>query len=106
MATSPLSANSATAPPYGVEQRKGFDLRQFWHCLLERIWIVTLCVIAGLFLALGYLARTPKLYQGHTVLEVDFQEPNMVNDSGNPARSARPMFLATIEPLHTIEQTP
>ena len=38
------------------------------------------------------------------MLEVDFQEPNMVNDSGNPARSARPMFLATIEALHTIEQ--
>jgi polysaccharide biosynthesis transport protein len=104
MAASPLSANSTTAAPYAVEQRRAFDLRQFWHSFLERIWIVTLCVIAGLFLALGYLARTPKLYQGHTVLEVDFREPNMVNESGNPARSARPMFLETLDALRTIEQ--
>src|SRR5947199_4760280 len=103
MATSPLSANSATAPPYGVEQRKGFDLRQFWHSFLERIWIVTLCVIAGLFLALGYLARTPKLYQGHIVLEVEFQEPSLVG-SDEPASRMRSMFLASQEALRTIEQ--
>ena len=102
MATSPLSANSATAPPYGVEQRKGFDLRQFWHSFLERIWIVTLCVIAGLFLALGYLARTPKLYQGHIVLEVDFEEPTMVNDTQKSSRTDR--FLASLDALRTIEQ--
>ena len=39
-----------------------FDFRRFWHSLVERIWIVALCVLAGLFLALGYLARTPQLY--------------------------------------------
>ena len=49
-----------------------FDFRRFWHSFLERIWIVAICILAGLFLALGYLARTPKLYQGHTVLEVEF----------------------------------
>src|SRR5437667_790174 len=103
MATSPLSANSATTPAYGVEQRRGFDLRQFWHSLVERIWIVTLCVIAGLFLALGYLARTPKLYQGHVVLEVDFQEPTMVNENGT-ARNGHSMFLANLDALRTIEQ--
>jgi polysaccharide biosynthesis transport protein len=103
MAASPPSANSETAPPDAVEQRRGFDLRQLWHCFLERIWIVTLCVIAGLFLALGYLARTPKLYQGHTVLEVDFQEPTVVNADGSSSRGHSP-FLASLEALRTIEQ--
>ena len=95
----PSSANSAAPAPYALEQRKGFDLRQFWHSLLERIWIVTLCVVAGLFLALGYLARTPKLYQGHTVLEVDFQEPTVVNVDSR----TRPV-LGNLEALRTIEQ--
>jgi polysaccharide biosynthesis transport protein len=104
MASSPLSANSAAAAPYAVEQRRGFDLRQFWHSFLERIWIVILCVIAGLFLALGYLARTPKLYQGHTVLEVDFQEPTILNDSETSSRAARSTFLASLDALRTIEQ--
>ncbi len=61
-----------------MEPQRGFNLRQFWHAFLERIWIVGLCVLAGLFVALGYLGRTPKTYQSHAVLEVDFQEPTFV----------------------------
>ena len=95
-----------TAPPANVdlfEQKRGFDFLRLWHAVLERIWIVVLCVVAGLFLALGYLARTPKLYQGHTVLEVEFQEPNFVT-SEEPASRMRSMFLASQEALRTIEQ--
>src|SRR6184192_4885959 len=101
--SSSLSANSDAPVPYAVEQKGGFHLLQFWHSLLERMWIVVLCVIAGLFLALGYLARTPKLYQGHTVLEVEFQEPSLVG-SEEPASRIRSMFLASQEALRTIEQ--
>src|SRR6266513_23969 len=83
--------------------RSGFNLRRFWHSLVERIWIVAICVAAGFFIALGYLARTPKLYQGHTVLEVEFQEPSFLptDDSTTHMRS---MFLASQEALRTIEQ--
>jgi polysaccharide biosynthesis transport protein len=81
----------------------GFDFRRFWHSFVERIWIVALCVLAGLFVALGYLARTPKLYQGHTVLEVEFQDPTLVATEDSAARM-RSMFLASQEALRTIEQ--
>jgi polysaccharide biosynthesis transport protein len=81
----------------------GFDFRRFWHSFVERIWIVALCVLAGLFVALGYLARTPKLYQGHTVLEVEFQEPTLMT-TGDSAARVRPTFLASQEALRTIEQ--
>ena len=81
----------------------GFDFRRFWHSFVERIWIVALCVLAGLFVALGYLARTPKLYQGHTVLEVEFQDPTLVTTEDSAARM-RSMFLASQEALRTIEQ--
>ncbi len=89
-----------------AEPERGFDFRQFWHTLIERIWIVALCVLAGLFLGLGYLARTPKLYQGHTVLEVDFQEPTVVSteESAARARMRSTSFLASQEALRTIEQ--
>src|SRR5213083_740727 len=79
-----------------------FDFRRLWHSLIERIWIVAICVLAGLFLALGYLARTPKLYQGHTVLEVDFQEPSVI--SADASARMRSAFLASQEALRTIEQ--
>src|SRR5205823_8732325 len=71
--------------------------------LVERIWIVAICVLAGLFLALGYLARTPKFYQGHTVLEVEFQEPSFVPTADYTTRT-RSVFLASQEALRTIEQ--
>src|SRR5213595_3694581 len=80
-----------------------FDFRRFWHSLAERSWIVAICVLAGLFLALGYLARTPKLYQGHTVLEVEFQEPTIIATDDSAARM-RSTFLASQEALRTIEQ--
>src|SRR5881275_215681 len=80
-----------------------FDFRRYWHSFLERIWIVAICVLAGLFLALGNLARTPKLYQGHTLLEVELQDPTFVatEDSATRMRSA---FLASQDALRTIEQ--
>src|SRR4029077_8339236 len=87
-----------------MEPQRGFNLRQFWHAFLERIWIVALCLLAGLFVALGYLGRTPKTYQAHSVLEVDFQEPTVVAASSDAATRARSMFLASQEALRTIEQ--
>ena len=86
-----------------AEGLQRFDFRRFWHSFVERIWIVAICVLAGLFLALGYLARTPKLYQGHTVLEVEFQEPTFLATDDSATRM-RSMFLASQEALRTIEQ--
>ena len=80
-----------------------FDFRRYWHSFLERIWIVAICVLAGLFLALGNLARTPKLYQAHTVLDVELEEPSFVPAADYAART-RSMFLSSMEALRTIEQ--
>jgi succinoglycan biosynthesis transport protein ExoP len=104
-ATNNAPASPAVHPAIDVmmEPQRGFNLRQFWHSLLERIWIVALCVLAGLFIALGYLGRTPKTYQAHTVLEVEFQEPTFIPGEDMVMRM-RSMFLASQEALRTIEQ--
>jgi succinoglycan biosynthesis transport protein ExoP len=86
-----------------MEPQRGFNIRQFWHSLMERMWIVVLCVLVGLFIALGYLARTPKTYQAHAVLEVEFQEPSFIPGEDTALRM-RSMFLASQEALRTIEQ--
>jgi uncharacterized protein involved in exopolysaccharide biosynthesis/Mrp family chromosome partitioning ATPase len=95
------TTTGASIDPAG--ERRGFDFRHFWHSLLEKIWIVAICVVAGLFLGLGYLARTPKEYRGHIVLEVDVQEPTPVTTEDSNARM-RSMFLASQEAMRTIEQ--
>ena len=94
---------SSRLPEEFAGPTRGFDFRRFWHSFVERIWIVALCVLAGLFLALGYLERTPKLYQGHTVLEVEFQEPRVVGTEASASRVGS-MFLASQEAMRTIEQ--
>lgn len=86
-----------------AEGLQRFDIRRFWHSIVERVWIIAICMLAGFFLALGYLARTPKLYQGHTVLEVEFQEPSYLPNDDSATRM-RSMFLASQEALRTIEQ--
>src|SRR3954464_3798653 len=95
------TTSGASIDPHG--ERRGFDFRHFWHSLMERLWIVVLCVLAGFFLALGYLAKTPKLYQGHIVLEVDVQDPTPIR-SEDPTMRLRAMFLASQEAMRTIEQ--
>src|SRR3954453_19209799 len=93
----------ASMPNLGIEQRARTGFRHLWHTILEKLWILILCTIAGLFLALGYLARTPKLYQGHVILEVDIQEPTVVRSDEMSSRM-RSAFLASQDALRTIEQ--
>src|SRR3984893_192541 len=102
-AAAPLAPSDHPAIDVMLESQRGFNLRAFWHSFVERIWIVVLCVLAGLFIALGYLQRTPKIYQSHSILEVDFQEPTIAATEDNPMRM-RSMFLASQEALRTIEQ--
>src|SRR2546423_88720 len=86
-----------------AEGPQTFDFRRYWHSFVERIWIVAVCVLAGLVQALASLARTPKLYQVHTVLEVEAQEPTfLAND--DPTTRMRSTFLGSYEGLRTIEQ--
>src|SRR5881396_2803911 len=103
--TVPKNSEKPAAPLTGqyADGLHKFDFRRFWHSFVERIWIVAVCVLAGLFLALGYLARTPKLYQGHSVLEVQFSEPSVIA-TDDPTTRLRSMFLASQEALRTIEQ--
>jgi polysaccharide biosynthesis transport protein len=103
VATAPTFSTTTGASIDPAGERRGFDFRHFWHSLIEKIWIVAVCVVAGLFLALGYLAKTPKLYRGHSVLEVDVQEPSPVTTEDSSARM-RSAFLASQEAMRTIEQ--
>ena len=83
----------------------GFDYRHLWHQLLEKLWVIVLCTLAGLFLALGYLSRTTPLYQSRVTLQVDLQDPDVVAVAG--ARSGSlggTLGLASLEALRTIEQ--
>lgn len=111
MISSPSPRNPPAAPPQpppsfsaAVETPRGIDFRHLWHALREKLWLLVLCVVAGLLLAAGYLFRAPKLYQSHLGLEVEFQDPAGVPGDESSARM-RSAFLLTQESLRTIEQS-
>ena len=101
----PTNSEKPAVRPTGhyAEGVEGLDFRRYWHAFTERAWIVAICVLAGFFLALGSLARTPKLYQAHTVLEVQVAEPAPIY-TGDSATQLRAAFLGSQEALRTIEQ--
>jgi capsular exopolysaccharide synthesis family protein len=98
-----MSGYPAAAPASeGSGPLAGFDLRELWHVVLEKLWLLVACVLAGLLLTVAYLVRTPKMYQSHGVLEVDVQDPTAMGDD-NTTRM-RSMHLASQEAMRTIEQ--
>lgn len=47
------------------------DFRRLYHALLERAWIVALCLIASLLLGAAYLRRAPVLYSSTATILVE-----------------------------------
>lgn len=46
------------------------DVRRTWHALIERAWIVPLCLVISLALGFAYLRRAPVLYSATATLQV------------------------------------
>lgn len=55
-----------------------FTLVEVLHVLRERAWLMVVCVIAGLFVGLGYAARQAKIFRAEAVLEVASEDPNVL----------------------------
>ncbi|MEI8233450.1 MAG: polysaccharide biosynthesis tyrosine autokinase [Verrucomicrobiota bacterium] len=55
-----------------------FSFLEVLYLLRERAWLIVVCVIAGLFVGLGYAARQSKIFRAKTVLEVASEEPNVL----------------------------
>ena len=60
--------------PYGAAQDLpadyAADVRRTWHALIERAWIVPLCLVISLALGFAYLRRAPVLYSATATLQV------------------------------------
>ena len=46
------------------------DVRRTWHALIERAWVVTLCLVISLALGFAYLRQAPVLYSATATLQV------------------------------------
>jgi succinoglycan biosynthesis transport protein ExoP len=81
------------------QAQTSFDYRHFLHFAISKSWILLLLLLAGLLIAISYVARTPKVYQSRQVLEVDIAPQAIVN-----IQDVRPQNLGALDQLRTIEQ--
>jgi succinoglycan biosynthesis transport protein ExoP len=81
------------------QAQTSFDYRHFVHFAISKSWILLLLVLAGLLIAISYVARTPKVFQSRQVLEVDIAPQAIVN-----IQDVRPQNLGALDQLRTIEQ--
>src|SRR5437773_1357554 len=90
-------------PPEEYVQRSSstFDVRALLHTLLEKIWIIVLCVVVAGFLTAVHVLRSPKIYAANVVVEVQQQEEKVMTK----VEKVQQEDLRGLEVLRTIEQT-
>ncbi len=94
-----MDHHSPSEEPEFESADPGFDYRMFLHQLVNKSWIVVLCLIAALAAGATYLYKTPKLYQSRLTLEVDMQEQRIA-----PVEGINTQNLSSLDQLRTIEQ--
>src|SRR5262245_9144694 len=69
-----LPPNELAAVSAASEQYLGdyaADLRRTWHALVERAWIITLCLVVFLAVGAVYLRGLPVLYSSTATIAVE-----------------------------------
>lgn len=78
----------------------GLDLRSLIHGLLEKAWLIVLCLVIILFLTGAYLMRAPRIYAATAVLQVEQEEQKVVK-----IEKIQTEDLRSLDVLRTIEHT-
>lgn len=54
------------------------DLRSAYYAIIEKTWLIALCVAAAAFVSFGYLKKAPRVYLAQAVLKVDRGESKLL----------------------------
>ena len=78
------------------------DLRRTWHALVERAWIISLCLIVFLAITAVYLRRVPVLYSATATIAVEQDQQRFLRpENGNNQLED----LQSLDFLQTIAQS-
>ncbi len=78
----------------------GFDAKRLYHTLIERLWLIVVCLVLAALLTAGYIQRQPVLYAASAVVQIEQEETRVVKVEKFQADDLRWM-----DALRTIEQT-
>lgn len=94
-----MKTPSPEKPPVPAAPPASFDFITLWHVMLERFWIILLCLVAAVLCAIGYLQRAPVLYAATATVRVDPEEQKVIKIDRVSTEETR-----SLEALRTIEK--
>lgn len=68
----PSPAPRPPAPP------TGFDIKRLYHTLLEKAWLIAICLVLAVLFTIGYIQRQPVLYAANAVVQIEQEEARIV----------------------------
>jgi capsular exopolysaccharide synthesis family protein len=77
----------------------GISIHQIFNTMLEKAWLIALCVLFFVGIAIFYVWKSDVLYTAHTVIQVDQQEQDVITSDGQKGED-----LKTDTALKTYEQ--
>ena len=88
------SASQSQDQPYPVDYAAEFH--KYWHALIERIWIVVLCIVLCVAGGAIYLRRASVLYSSTATIQVEQTQQRVFKD-GSPSENLQALdFLQTV----------
>ena len=92
---------SNNQPPEEPRQSfQAFDLRTIPHILIERSWVIVLCLVVAAFWTARTIQKAPVLYSATAMLQVEPEEEKVVN-----IQKVQEMDYRSLEKLQTIIAT-
>lgn len=84
------------------ESSEPFDWRYYLHVVLERWWLVCLCLLLGAILSVFLISREKTLYGARAVLFIETQREQVLDGQ---MQSVRDVEIRSIDMINTIVET-
>jgi len=84
------------------ENSEPFDWRHYLHVIVEKWWLVCLCLLLGAILSIFLISREKSLYGARAVLFIEQQKEQVLNDR---LRSVTDDEIRSIDMINTIVET-
>ncbi|MFM8657201.1 MAG: GumC family protein, partial [Chthoniobacterales bacterium] len=98
--------HNAPAPdpfePLQQENSEPFDWRHYLHIIVEKWWIVCLCLLLGAILSIFLISREKSLYGARAVLFIEQKKEQILNDR---LQTVRDDEVRSIDMINTIVET-
>ena len=86
--------------PHPPAPQTGFDAKRLYHTLLEKYWLIAICVVLGVLLTAGYIRRQPVLFAANAVVQIEQEEARVVK-----VERIQSEDLRWLDALRTITET-